>query len=162
MWGGYTASNVTAWYWWRFNGFGYFWGMVTGIGSSLVLAALQLPALNWFPAILLLSLVGCVLGTLLTAPEDEEVLKSFYRRVRPWAGARSLRRSGRKIRRLNRTGISGATCSISWSESAGRQASSHTGIHRHPQIQRCADCLGYRCGDFPYSEIHLVRQLGPA
>ncbi len=84
LWGGYTASNVLKWYWWRFNGFGYFWGMVTGIGSSLVLAALQLPALNWFPAILLLSLVGCVLGTLLTAPEDEDVLKSFYRRVRPW------------------------------------------------------------------------------
>jgi hypothetical protein len=34
--------------------------------------------------ILLLSLVGCIAGTLLTKPEDDEVLKSFYRRVRPW------------------------------------------------------------------------------
>ncbi len=84
LWGGYTAANVLKWYWWRFNGFGYFWGMVTGIGGSLVLAALQLPALNWFPAILLISLVGCILGTLLTPPEDDEVLKSFYRKVRPW------------------------------------------------------------------------------
>jgi len=84
LWGGYTASNVLKWYWWRFNGYGYFWGMVAGIGSSLVLAALQLPALNWFPAILLISLAGCVVGTLLTPAEDEEVLKSFYRRVRPW------------------------------------------------------------------------------
>ncbi|RPJ60665.1 MAG: hypothetical protein EHM23_09615 [Acidobacteria bacterium] len=84
LWGGYTAANVLKWYWWRFNGFGYFWGMVAGIGSSLVLAALRLPALNWFPAILLISLVGCVFGTLLTPAEDEEVLKSFYRRVRPW------------------------------------------------------------------------------
>jgi len=84
LWGGYTASNVLKWYWWRFNGYGYFWGMVTGIASSLVLAALQLPALNWFPAILGLSLVGCVVGTLLTPAEDDEVLKSFYRRVRPW------------------------------------------------------------------------------
>jgi SSS family solute:Na+ symporter len=84
LWGGYTASNVLKWYWWRFNGYGYFWGMVTGIGASLLLAALQLPALQWFPAILLLSLVGCVAGTLLTPPEDEEVLKTFYRRVRPW------------------------------------------------------------------------------
>jgi len=28
LWGGYTASNVLKWYWWRFNGYGYFWGMV--------------------------------------------------------------------------------------------------------------------------------------
>jgi hypothetical protein len=33
--GRYTASNVLKWYWWRFNGYGYFWGMVTGIGASL-------------------------------------------------------------------------------------------------------------------------------
>ena len=26
LWGGYTASNVLKWYWWRFNGYGYFWG----------------------------------------------------------------------------------------------------------------------------------------
>src|SRR5208337_4978968 len=24
LWGGYTASNVLKWYWWRFNGYGYF------------------------------------------------------------------------------------------------------------------------------------------
>ena len=35
LWGGYTASNVLKWYWWRFNGWGYFWGMLTGIASSL-------------------------------------------------------------------------------------------------------------------------------
>ncbi len=36
LWGGYTASNVLKWYWWRFNGWGYFWGMITGIGSALL------------------------------------------------------------------------------------------------------------------------------
>ena len=35
LWGGYTASNVLKWYWWRFNGYGYFWGMVAGIASAL-------------------------------------------------------------------------------------------------------------------------------
>jgi hypothetical protein len=90
LWGGYTAANVLKWYWWRFNGYGYFWGMVAGIGGSLVLAAAQalkltgLSALNAFPLILLVSLVGCYAGTLLTPPEDEQVLKSFYRQVRPW------------------------------------------------------------------------------
>jgi len=37
LWGGYTASNVLKWYWWRFNGYGYFWGMVAGIASALTL-----------------------------------------------------------------------------------------------------------------------------
>jgi len=90
LWGGYTASNVLKWYWWRFNGFGYFWGMVTGIGASLLLAAAQalsltgISALNAFPLILLVSLVGCFAGTLLTPAEDDEVLMAFYRKVRPW------------------------------------------------------------------------------
>jgi Na+/proline symporter len=39
LWGGYTASNVLKWYWWRFNGHGYFWGMVVGMLSSLVVPA---------------------------------------------------------------------------------------------------------------------------
>ncbi len=94
LWGGYVASNVLKWYWWRFNGFGYFWGMVSGIAASLFVPFLtglvfpQLPAdirpLYCFPVLLLISLIGCIAGTLLTKPDDEEVLLKFYRRVRPW------------------------------------------------------------------------------
>lgn len=86
LWGGYTASNVLKWYWWRFNGYGYFWGMVSGIGASLILpfALPHTSPLNAFPLLLAISLAGCLAGTLLTPPEDAEVLKSFYRRVRPW------------------------------------------------------------------------------
>ena len=29
--GGYTAANVLKWHWWRFNGYGYFWGMLAGM-----------------------------------------------------------------------------------------------------------------------------------
>jgi Na+/proline symporter len=100
LWGGYTASNVLKWYWWRFNGYGYFWGMVTGIVSALALppVAAKVPfvqhllttySINMdvsivFPLVLVLSVIGCFAGTLLTRPEDDEVLKDFYRRVRPW------------------------------------------------------------------------------
>ncbi len=100
LWGGYTASNVLKWYWWRFNGWGYFWGMVAGIGSALGLPAivsrvpfvqhlLAVHSINLdvsiiFPLVLILSIIGCLLGTLLTKPDDEAVLKDFYRRVRPW------------------------------------------------------------------------------
>jgi Na+/proline symporter len=102
LWGGYTASNVLKWYWWRFNGFGYFWGMMTGITSALILAfpglldklpivqsfeakyPVNLEVTIIFPLVLAISLVGCLLGTLLTKPEDDAVLMDFYRRVRPW------------------------------------------------------------------------------
>jgi hypothetical protein len=60
--------------------------MVSGISASL-LAPLLLPNLspvNSFPLILVISLIGCLSGTLLTKPEDDTVLKEFYRRVRPW------------------------------------------------------------------------------
>ena len=91
LWGGYTASNVLKWYWWRFNGFGYFWGMVAGIAGAVLIPLAsrlhvlpELSALNSFPFILAISLIGCIAGTLLTAPDEEAVLKDFYRRVRPW------------------------------------------------------------------------------
>jgi Na+/proline symporter len=86
LWGGYMASNILKWYWWRFNGFGYFWGMVSGIAGSLILpfALPHVLPLMAFPLLLGISFVGCFVGTLLTKPEDDEVLKDFYRRVRPW------------------------------------------------------------------------------
>jgi len=100
LWGGYTASNVLKWYWWRFNGYGYFWGMVTGIAGSLILPKLLLQmsivqgllrahSINSdvslvFPITFVISLAGCLVGTWLTKPEDESILKDFYRRVRPW------------------------------------------------------------------------------
>jgi len=88
LWGGYVVSNVLKWYWWRFNGWGYFWGMAVGITSAVIMASpLVLPHvhdINKFPIILVVSLVAALLGTFLTPPDNEEVLKEFYRRVRPW------------------------------------------------------------------------------
>jgi Na+/proline symporter len=88
LWGGYVVSNVLKWYWWRFNGWGYFWGMAVGITSAVAMASDKvLPHvsdINKFPIILVISLVAALLGTFLTPPDKEEVLKEFYRRVRPW------------------------------------------------------------------------------
>ena len=86
LYGGYTAPNVLKWHWWRFNGFGYFYGMIAGVAGALIvpIALPSVSALNGFPIILLFSTVASVGATLLTEPDDEETLKNFYRSVRPW------------------------------------------------------------------------------
>ena len=86
LFGGYAAANVLKWHWWRFNAYGYFWGMMSGLMASLALPLFfpSLQPLYAFPYLLLAGLVGSVMGTLLTAPEDDVVLMSFYEKVRPW------------------------------------------------------------------------------
>jgi solute:Na+ symporter, SSS family len=86
LYGGYTASNMLKWYWWRFNSYGYFWGMLSGIIAAMVVPALtpDMSPIYGFPIILALSLLGSILGSLLTEPDDIQVLKNFYYKVRPW------------------------------------------------------------------------------
>lgn len=91
LYGGYVMANVLKWYWWRFNGYGYFWGMITGIVSAMVIPAIvdevlgrSINPLYTFPAIFVISALGCIFGTLLTKPEDDKTLMDFYRTVRPW------------------------------------------------------------------------------
>ena len=85
LYGGYVAANVLKWHWWRFNASGFFWGMLAGIVPALILPqVLHTVELYYFPLLFLLSLGGCIAGTLLTPATDTETLKSFYRTVRPW------------------------------------------------------------------------------
>lgn len=86
LYGGYIAANVLKWHWWRFNSYGFFWGMFAGIASSMILPTIFTDALPlyYFPIILLLSIIGSVAGSLLTPATDTEVLKSFYKNIRPW------------------------------------------------------------------------------
>ena len=101
LFGGYVAANFLKWIWWRFNGWGYFWGMLAG----LIVASLQfvldqnkgnftegtllyelsnIHAIYLFPIIFIVSLLGSFLGTYLTKPTEMKTLKSFYKSVRPW------------------------------------------------------------------------------
>lgn len=86
LWGSYISSNVLKWYWWRFNGHGYFWGMVAGLIPALVFPYLfpNTIELYYFPLIMLISLAGSLIGTYMFKPTDEATLKSFYRNVKPW------------------------------------------------------------------------------
>ncbi len=86
LYGGYAAANVLKWIWWRFNGYGYFWGMIAGLVSSTLKLILfpQITDIYFFPVILVISFIGCIAGSLLTKPDTDEILMKFYKNVRPW------------------------------------------------------------------------------
>lgn len=99
LYGGYVMANVLKWYWWRFNGYGYFWGMMAGILSAMFVpelaAVLKIHVANslyLFPVIFAFSIVGCLIGTMLTKPEDDAILKKFYKTVNPWGAWGPIRR----------------------------------------------------------------------
>jgi SSS family solute:Na+ symporter len=85
LYGGFIAANVLKWHWWRFNASGFFWGMLTGIIAALVFPYLfdGVPLYSW-PLLFAISFVGSVLGTYITPPTERDVLKKFYKNVRPW------------------------------------------------------------------------------
>ncbi|RLD55090.1 MAG: sodium:solute symporter [Bacteroidetes bacterium] len=85
LWGAYVVSNILKWYWWRFNGSGFFWGMFVGIISALICSRIfTFLDLYYFPIILVVSAVAAIVGTFLRPPTDEETLKNFYKNVKPW------------------------------------------------------------------------------
>ena len=101
LFGGYVASNFLKWIWWRFNGWGYFWGMLAGLivaslqfvldqnkgnftEGTLIYELSNMHAIYLFPIIFIISLLGSFLGTFLSKPTEINTLKSFYKSVRPW------------------------------------------------------------------------------
>ena len=118
LFGAYTVPNVLKWHWWRFNGYGFFAGMLSGMLSALSLAGLDkwatakpsqvqqladplripiehltsLTRLESFPYIIACSGLASVLVCLLTPPDPDEVVDKFYRQVRPWGWWEPVRR----------------------------------------------------------------------
>ena len=90
LYGSYVASNVLKWIWWRFNGYGFFYGMLSGMIGVAILPSIM-DALGWkllaieqFPFLLVMALAGSIVGCLATPPDDEETLRAFYKKTRPW------------------------------------------------------------------------------
>lgn len=102
LYGGYAAANVLKWIWWRLNGYGFFFGMLSGMVAALVVppflasfieghfseyasiarsAAFPLYA---FFGIFLVSVTGAIAGSLLSRPQDSSSLQVFYKRTNPW------------------------------------------------------------------------------
>ncbi len=133
LYGGYVAANFLKWIWWRFNGWGYFWGMTSGLviatlqflldhnKASLEVGTLlyqlaQIPAIYLFPIIFFVSLLGSFLGTYFTAPTEMKVLKSFYKNVHPWGWwnpvYQELKKDDATVTKNNEFGLDMLNCGI--------------------------------------------------
>jgi len=92
---------------------------VPGLAHLVLGHAVKNP-LYLFPIIFGISVIGCLLGTFLGKPEEEDTLKRFYRTVNPWgAWDPFAKRSFRKIPRFSPTQFPRGTPRTSWSESCG-------------------------------------------
>ncbi len=77
------------WYWSRFNGPGFAWGVAAGFAAAVFFAFAKLEGGGWneatrFLAITGFSVLGAVVATYATAPVEEPVAREFFRRVRPF------------------------------------------------------------------------------
>ncbi len=96
LYGGYAAANALKWIWWRFTGYGYFGGMLSGLVISTLILFFKpailmflgisgpLPDIYLFPLVLLFSLIGCIIGTYIKPLSNREAVKAFYKQTRPW------------------------------------------------------------------------------
>ncbi len=86
LYGGYAASNLLKWIWWRFSGQGYFWGMLFGLVASTVKLFFfgEYIDIFVFPLIFGFSLLGCILGTYAQPLPNVESVKKFYKQTKPW------------------------------------------------------------------------------
>ena len=113
LFGGYIVSNFLKWIWWRFNGWGYFWGMLSGLlvatlqfllgrnidtfeNGSFLHSLANISPIYFFWIIFVASLLGSLLGTLLTPATDMQTLKEFYKNVRPWGWWSTIYKSLKK------------------------------------------------------------------
>ncbi|WP_372937187.1 sodium:solute symporter family protein [Seonamhaeicola sp.] len=133
LYGGYVAANFLKWIWWRFNGWGYFWGMTSGLFIATLQFILdqnkdnfevgswfynvsQISAIYMFPIIFFVSLSGSFLGTWFTPATSMKTLKAFYKNVRPWGWwnpvFQALKEDDKNISKNNNFGMDMLNCAI--------------------------------------------------
>ncbi len=83
---GFFLPSALKFYWERFNGWGFTTGMALGVGSAVVQFIFWPEMSEMWQFVLTgsLSLGGCIIGTLLTKPMDQEVLRVFYEKTKPF------------------------------------------------------------------------------
>ncbi|MFM9025311.1 MAG: sodium:solute symporter family transporter, partial [Planctomycetaceae bacterium] len=94
IWGWITMAFGTGlfvplllrWYWWRYNGYGFAAGTLFGMLAAILIRVLKIDLSESMSFIVpsVISLAGCVLGSLVTAPTARETLLNFVKVTRPF------------------------------------------------------------------------------
>ena len=95
VWGWITMSigsgmlipMLLRWYWWRMNGYGFAIGTVSGMVAAIIFKTIAPAGVTEYTMFMVsssMSLIGTILGTLLTSPTDDKVLLDFYKITRPF------------------------------------------------------------------------------
>ena len=83
---GMLVPNIFKWFWWRFNGIGFVFGMASGLLVALfhdnIFGQLSdhMRAIN----ITWVSAIGTIIGVFVGKPTDMNVLINFYEKSRPF------------------------------------------------------------------------------
>ncbi len=84
---GLIVPQFVRWYWWRFNGYGYAGGTLVGMVVAIVLrfsGLFTLTEVQMFFVTAVITFVACIVIALLTPATDDETLKAFYKKTRPF------------------------------------------------------------------------------
>lgn len=118
---GMLIPLLIRWYWWRLNGWGFALGMAFGLIASIIQRYFlgDVPEYISFSIASGASLFGTILGTYLTAPTDEEVLKNFYIKTRPFGFWNPVRKTlspdvQKSIAQENRRDIFSTFIAVPW------------------------------------------------
>lgn len=92
---GTLPPNIAKWFWWRFNGIGFAFGMISGLVGAIIVAVLLpiAPPYITFCIVMVVSAVGTLIGAVVGQPTDMATLVEFYKRIRPfgfWGPVRKL------------------------------------------------------------------------
>ncbi len=90
--GSMLVSLVLRWYWWRFNGWGFSFGMIAAFLVAVAQKVIQgrygyvWPDYAFYFLMTGVSLIVAVTVTLLTPATDRETLMNFFRTIHPFGG----------------------------------------------------------------------------
>jgi Na+/proline symporter len=86
---GLIVPQFIRWYWWRFNGFGYAGGTLMGMFVAIIVqfyakGAFGFTEIEAFFITAAITFVACIIIALMFPPTDEETLKKFFGKTRPF------------------------------------------------------------------------------
>ena len=102
--GSMLVPLILRWYWWRFNGWGFAFGMIAAFLVAATQKVMQsVFAIAWpdyifYFLMIVVSVSVSILGALFTPATDRDTLREFYRTIQPWGFWRQVHREVAEMR----------------------------------------------------------------